>query len=262
MNRSVGMSVMRTDQWLLEAYDRPIEICEKLRGLFDGAYASEIYDYLILHGMYTPLANEKDRIIKLQSNQVWEIVQNEAQNLQELWKGPEIPIFIFPSETSNEIIKIEFNGKSGLSFKNKLFLFVSEENSEAEIRSLFTHEYNHVCRLTYYPKHEEDYTLLDTIILEGLAENAICERFGEYFLSSWTSFYTDKELLNMWEKLIFPNRAILKTDPKHNELLYGSPLYPKMAGYSVGYFLIKNYMKINHFTSKDLLSTEPIQFSL
>ena len=29
------MSVMRTDQWLLEAYDRPIEICEKLRGLFD-----------------------------------------------------------------------------------------------------------------------------------------------------------------------------------------------------------------------------------
>ena len=256
------MSVMRTDQWLLEAYDRPIEICEKLRGLFDGAYASEIYDYLILHGMYTPLTNEKDRIIKLQSNQVWEIVQNEAQSLQKLWKGPEIPIFIFPSETSNEIIKIEFNGKSGLSFKDKLFLFISEENSEAEIRSLLTHEYNHVCRLTYYPKQEDDYTLLDTMILEGIAENAVRERFGEEFLSSWTSIYTDKELLNMWEKLIFPNRSILKTDHKHNELLYGSPLYPKMAGYSVGYFLVKNYMKINHFTSKDLLSTEPVQFSL
>ena len=128
------MSVMRTDQWLLEAYDRPIEICEKLRGLFDGAYASEIYEYLILHGMYTPLTSEKDRIIKLQSNQVWEIIQNEAQSLQKLWKGPEIPIFIFPSETSNEIIKIEFNGKSGLAFKDKLFLFISEENSEVEIR--------------------------------------------------------------------------------------------------------------------------------
>ena len=100
--------------------------------------------------MYTPLTSEKDRIIKLQSNQVWEIIQNEAQSLQKLWKGPEIPIFIFPSETSNEIIKIEFNGKSGLAFKDKLFLFISEENNEVEIRSLLTHEYNHVCRLTYY----------------------------------------------------------------------------------------------------------------
>lgn len=256
------MSVMRTDQWLLEAYDNPIEICEKLRGLFDGAYASEIYDYLLLHGMYTPLTNEKERIIKLQGNHVWGIVQNEAQSLQKLWKGPEIPIFIFPSDTSSEIMKTEFNGKSGLAFKDKLFLFISEQNSEAEIRALLTHEYNHVCRLTYFPKNEDDYTLLDTIILEGLAENAVCERFGEEFLSSWTSFYTDKKLLNMWEKLIIPNCSILKTDPKHQELLYGSPLYPKMAGYSVGYFLVKKYMEINHCLSKDLLSTEPVQFCL
>lgn len=256
------MSVLRTDQWLLEAYNKPIEICEKLRELFDGAYASEIYDYLLLHGMYSPLTNGKDRVLKLQSKNVWGMVQVEAQILQNMWKGPDTPIFIFPSDSSNERMKIEFKGKSGLSFKDKLFLFISEENNEAEIKSLLTHEYNHICRLTYYPKHEDDYTLLDTIILEGLAENAVRERFGEEFLSSWTSFYTENELLNMWEKLIVPNRSILKTDPKHHELLYGSPLYPKMVGYSVGYFLVKNYMKSNHYTSKDLLSTEPVQFSL
>ena len=208
------------------------------------------------------MTNAKDRIIKLHRNHVWEIVQNEAQILQEMWKGPDVPIFIFPSDISNETMKLEFNGKSGLSFKDKLFLFISEENDEAEIRSLLTHEYNHVCRLTYYPKHEDDYTLLDTIILEGLAENAVRERFGEEFLSSWTSLYTDKELLKMWEKLIVPNRSILKTDPKLHELLYGSPLYPYMAGYAVGYFLVKKYMKINQFTSKDLLSSKPVQFFL
>ncbi len=254
------MNVIRTDKWLLEAFNRPIEICGKLRDLFDGAYASEIYDYLSLHGMYSPLTTGKDRIIKLQSNQVWRIVQNEAQVLQNMWRGPDIPIFIFPSDTSNQTMTMEFNRKSGLSFKDKLFLFISEENNEAEIRSLFTHEYNHVCRLNYYPKHEDDYTLLDTIILEGLAENAVRERFGEEFLSSWTSFYTDNELLKMWETIIVPNLTILKTNHKHHDLLYGSPLFPKMAGYSVGYFLVKEYMKINHSASKDLLSTEPVQF--
>jgi len=261
MSRGVGMSVIRTDQWLLEAYDRPIEICGKLRDLFDGAYASEIYDYLLLHGMDSPDTAGNDRIVKLQRNHVWEIVQNEAQILQEMWKGPDIPIFIFPSDISNETMRIEFNGKSGLSFKDKLFLFLSEENKEAEIKALFTHEYNHVCRLTYYPKHENDYTLFDTIILEGMAENAVRERFGEECLSSWTSLYTDKELLNMWEQLIVPNRSILKTNHNHHELVYGSPLSPKMAGYAVGYFLVKKYMKINQCTSKDLLSAEPVQFS-
>ncbi len=256
------MGVIRTDKWLLEAYDQPIEICEKLSVFFDGAYASEIYDYLSLHGMYTPLTTRKERILKLQMNYVWELVQNEVQILQNSWKGPDIPIFIFPSDISNQILNVEFNGKSGLSFKDKLFLFISEENTEAEIRALLTHEYNHVCRLVYYLKHEKDYTLLDTIILEGLAEIAVHERFGEDFLASWTSLYSDKELLNMWEKLMIPNHSILKTDHKHHELLYGSTTYPKMAGYSVGYFLVKEYMKINHFTSKDLLSTESVRFCL
>jgi uncharacterized protein YjaZ len=262
MIRSVGMSVIETDKWLLEAYDQPVEICENLRGLFDGVCASEIYDYLLQYGMYYPLTNGKNRILKLQNNDVWGIVQNEAKLLQNMWEGPNFPIYIFPSDTSNQTLNIEFNGKSGLSFKDKLFLFISEENSEAEIRSLLTHEYNHVCRLNFYPKHEDDYTLFDTIILEGLAENAVRERFGEEYLASWVSMYTDKEMNNMWKTLLSPNRTILKTDSKHHELLYGSSIYPKMAGYSVGYFLVKNYMKLYHFSSKELLSTEPNKFSL
>lgn len=256
------MSVIDTDKWLLEAYDQPIKICENLRELFGGASASEIYDYLLQYGMYDPLTVEKNRILKLQKNNVWRMVQNEAKILQRLWEGPDIPIFIFPSDTSNEIMNIEFNGKSGLSFKDKLFLFISEKNNEAEIRSLLTHEYNHVCRLTYYPKQEDNYTLFDTIILEGLAENAVRERVGKDFLSSWTTLYKDKELLKMWQKLIVPNLTILKTDPKYYELLYGSSLYPKMAGYSVGYFLVDTFMKINLLPSKDLLSIEPFQFFL
>jgi uncharacterized protein YjaZ len=248
------MGVIRTDKWLLDSYHKPIEICEKLKGHFDGALAFEIYDHLTLHGMYHPLRNGNEVVNKLQKNKVWEIVQEEKLRLQKVWEGPNIPIFIFPSDKNNRKLKQDFNGKSGLAFKDKLFLFISEDNTEKELRALFTHEYNHVCRLSKFQKNEEDYVLLDSIILEGLAENAVRERLGEEFLATWTSYYSNEELQKMWNHLVLPNRNILKNDLKHQNILYGLRFYPKMLGYCVGYYLVKNYIEATIKTSKDLLN--------
>jgi uncharacterized protein YjaZ len=255
--RSADMGVIRTDKWLHDSYHKPIEICEKLIEHFEDASASEIYNYLTQYGMYHPLRNGNKVVKKLQKNKVWEIVQEENLRLQKMWEGPNIPIFIFPSDIDNRKLKQDFNGKSGLAFKDKLLLFISEDNLEKEIRALFTHEYNHVCRLSKYPKDEDDYVLLDTIILEGLAENAVRERMGEEFLATWTSYYSNEELKKMWNSIVFPNRNILKSDIKHQNILYGLRFYPKMAGYSVGYYLVKNYLEATNKTSKDLLNINP-----
>jgi len=249
------MSVIRTDKWLLDLYDQPLAICEKIQMYFDGAQAYEIYDYLTLHGMYRPFKNGNEQVRKLQENKVWDIVQDEKQRLQKMWEGPNVPIFIFPSDTNNRKIEVDFNGKSGLAFNDKLFLFISKDTLEKEIRSLFTHEYNHVCRLFKFKKSEENYLLLDTIILEGLAENAVRERFGEEFIATWTSYYSADKLEKMWNNLVHPNRNILKTDRKHQDILYGLCSYPKMAGYCVGYYLVKKYLEANSLTSNDLLNT-------
>jgi uncharacterized protein YjaZ len=254
--RGADMGVIRTDEWLHDSYHKPIEICEKLTVHFEGALASEIYDYLIQHGMYLPVRNGNEVVKKLQKNKVWEIVQEEKLRLQKVWDGPNIPIFIFPSDKNNRKLKQDFNGKSGLAFKDKLLLFISEDNMEKEIRALFTHEYNHVCRLSKYQKNEEDYVLLDTIILEGLAENAVRERWGEEFLATWTSYYSTEELQKMWNNIVFPNRNSLKNDLNHQNIMYGLRFYPKMVGYCVGYYLVKNYLESTNKTSKDLLNTE------
>jgi len=248
------MSVIRTDQWLEELYEEPIKMCEKIKMYFDGAQAYEIYDYLTQHGMYHPFKNGNEQVSKLRENRVWEIVQDEEQQLQKMWQGPNIPVFIFPSDINNRKFKMDFNGKSGLVFKDKLFLFISKDTSEKEIRSLFTHEYNHVCRLSQFNKSEENYLLLDTIILEGLAENAVRERFGEEFIATWTSYYSSDQLEKMWNNLVHPNKNILKTDRKHQQILYGLGSYPKMAGYCVGYYLVKKYIEANSLTSNDLLN--------
>lgn len=247
------MSVIRTDKWLVDFYEQPIKICEKIKEYFDGAQAYEIYDYLTLHGMYRPFKNGNEQVRKLQENKVWEISENENQRLQQMWKGPNVPVFIFPSDTNNRKFEMDFNGKSGLAFKNKLFLFISKDTLEEEIRSLFTHEYNHVCRLFKFQKSEKDYVLLDTIILEGLGENAVRERCGEEFLATWTSYYSTDELEKMWNNLVHPNSNLLKTNRKHQAILYGLNSYPKMAGYCVGYYLVKKYIEANSLTSNDLL---------
>lgn len=250
------MSVINTDKWLLKLYDRPIEMCKKLEACFEGAAAAEIYEYLNMNGMYDPSGDGKKVIKTLQKNRVWEVVQSEEQKLQKEWDGPNIPIFIFPSDSANPDFYREFNGKSGLAFQDKLFLFIAGHNSEREIKSLFTHEYNHVCRLSKFPKHEDDYVLLDTIILEGIAENAVRERLGEEFISKWTKNYSDEELDTLWRTIVQPNQNMLKSHYKHHELLYGLGHYPKMLGYCVGYYLVKQFLKDKKLTSKDLLHME------
>lgn len=249
------MRVIRTDKWLLDNYDKPLDLCEKLKSLFDkGVSTTDIYQHLTMHGMYhAPLKNGDELIKTLQKQRIWHIVQKEAKELQKEWDGPDIPIFIFPADPTNRKLRQEQNGKSGLTFPDKLFLFISEDNPEKEIRALLTHEYHHVCRLSKYGKKEADYTLLDTVILEGLAENAVRERLGDQYTGKWTSYYSDAVLEKICTNLLLPNRDTPKSGHKHSQLLYGLGFYPKMAGYCAGYHLVKKYMNKADVTSQELL---------
>ena len=47
-----------------------------------------------------------------------------------------------------------------------------------ELQALFAHEYNHVCRI-HILKTLDEMTLLDSLILEGLAEDAVKDLYGE-----------------------------------------------------------------------------------
>ncbi|PAD38403.1 DUF2268 domain-containing protein [Terribacillus sp. 7520-G] len=247
------MSVIRTDEWLLHDYEDPVGMCGQLTEHFPGASASEIYDYLVRHGMYRPLKKRGEQLL---DQKVWEIVKQDEAFLQKEWGGPDIPIFIFPSDVHNEWLQAQLGGKSGLAFGDKLFLFISPKNTEEEIKAIFTHEYNHVCRLNHFDKKEGMYTLLDTIVLEGIAENAVRERLGEELTASWASFYSDKEIAKMWADYILPKRRLLREEQEFQAILFGHRKYPKMLGYCAGYHVVKRYMERNSLSSKDLLPVE------
>ncbi|WP_041071916.1 DUF2268 domain-containing protein [Bacillus sp. OxB-1] len=248
------MGVVNTNDWLTESDGNPIDLCKKLSSFFPDASVSDIYHHLLTFGMYPSAEEGRKMSEKLEENNVWTIAQHEFEQLQQLWQGPDVPIFIFPSDSDNELLMREFNGKSGLAFQDKLFLFIAPHNTESEILALLTHEYNHVCRLTKYPKREEEYVLLDTIIMEGLAEMAVQERLGEGANPAWLSLYADEVLEKLWIELVYPEKDQAKMTATHQEVLYGLGSYPKMAGYCVGYYLVRTFLNGKALHTADLFT--------
>lgn len=243
------MNVIATDEWI----DHPEILSEKLKQYFEKQ--TSIDHYLIAHGMYPPSREDgRELIKKLKQKDVWDIVKIEALKLKQIWNGPNVPIFIFPSDPYNEQLTNHLNGKSGLAFRDKLFLFLSPNNSQKEIKALLTHEYNHVCRLNKYKKNEKDYVLLDRMILEGLAEHAVCERWSKKYNANWTTLYSEEELRKWWKNHILPWIYLQNRHLRFRELLYGMYGYPNMIGYCVGYYLVKKYVEKYNVTSRQLLS--------
>ncbi|WP_257962348.1 DUF2268 domain-containing protein [Bacillus sp. UMB0893] len=247
-----SMTVMNTNEWLDQTADY-LKVCERLVPFFNKNKPEEISKYLHAFGMYKRESTGKEIFEKLKKKNVWEFVKKDEAVLKKKWNGPNVPIFILPADAENRKMKYEFGGKSGLAFHDKLFLFLSE-NSNKEIQTILTHEYHHVCRLAKDPKKEEDYTLIDAIILEGLAENAVRERMGEELVGSWTKRYSKEQIHQLYNNIIEPNQDLKSDSKKFSQLMFGTGFYPKMLGYAVGYQLVKYYMEITNSNITDLFS--------
>ncbi|WP_217585785.1 DUF2268 domain-containing protein [Lentibacillus saliphilus] len=246
------MSIVRTDLWLKEDHYDPVKVCDRLTSYFPNASSRAIYDHLVNYGLYRSI--HKKTLKHLREIDIWTIITSQFERLSKAWDGPDVPIFIFPSDEDNPHLKRDFNAKSGLSFKDKLFLFVSQHNSKEEIQALFTHEYNHVCRLKHYDK-DDNFTLLDRIIMEGLAENAVREYVGENYVAKWTALYSKTELDKILNTIIVPHKDITRHDSKFEQLLYGSHFHPPMAGYCAGYHTVKSYIKASNMSWPSILKT-------
>ncbi|WP_223700698.1 DUF2268 domain-containing protein [Sutcliffiella deserti] len=248
------MTIIHTDRWLEEDYHQPLNISKKLLKYFEDVTERELYDYLIMHGMYRPVHNGKETVNKLIELDCWNIVLKEWRRLRKVWNGPDIPIFIFPSDDQNPQIRRDFKGKSGVAFKDKLFLFLPIDIDINELRALFTHEYNHICVLSNNRKQDDHYTLIESVIIEGLAESAVKYQLGDKYTANWTSYYSDRELATYLERYILPNKDLKKNERNHMKILYGKGFYPKMVGYCVGYYLIQNLLSEESLKYPDLMN--------
>lgn len=261
------MAVVETDKWLrryietkklvntkaeIRSQQRK-QISDRLTAYFPGATSMEIHHHLLQTGLFMPNVDDDDIVEAFIDKKYWMVIRRELQRLQKDWNGPDIPVFIFPSDIRNRKLLTDFNGLAGLSYHDKVFLFVTAHNEAIELRKLLTHEYNHVCRLYHLDSQEGGLDLLNSLVLEGLAEMAVKERLGNDHLAKWVTLYSKRNAIDHWNQFLKQNQTVKKAEYKHDKLLYGRGFIPDWAGYNAGYYIVSSYLQNSRNTIEQTL---------
>lgn len=154
-----------------------------------------------------------------------------------------------------------FGGVMAVAVYSCVFhLFINLEQATREsIENTVAHELNHTI---YYYHHYDDfnnYTLLDAILLEGLAEN-FREQYLKPEITKWAGALKEEEALQVITKL---DDNLLNTTSQKTirGFLFGNKEYKRWTGYSTGYWLVKKFIEKNSDLSwEDLMKLERTRF--
>ncbi|HYK74421.1 MAG TPA: DUF2268 domain-containing protein [Pseudoneobacillus sp.] len=254
------MGVEKTDIWLRDSFEHPIEICKDMCNFRKKNELEQFYQYLVRFGMYRPNPESKRIYEELVKAGMWGKVHSLYEKYKKNWNGPHVPIYIFPIDKGSRFLFKSNQSKSGVSFQDKIFLFLSNIDDIQELEALFIHEYHHVCRMNGLNKPLNEYTLLDSIIMEGLAEDAVHEQIGRKYVANWSKELTNEQFQHFWKKYFNKHLTIKKKDSLHDHLLFGKGFVPKMLGYTCGYHLVRKYREQEHFSTKASFTMLPENF--
>lgn len=170
----------------------------------------------------------------------WKSIHTHLLYLQKKWNGPKVKVYILPSEVRHPFISY-LGGKAGISICGMIILFIYPTITTTELLALVTHEYHHQCRLTFSKESETSITLLESIVMEGLAEHAVQEQFGRERNAIWTRLYDNKKAMLMYNRWIKPN-LYKRGRINHFCYLYGDLQkgIPLWLGYFIGYRLVQS----------------------
>ena len=246
------MGVIRTDRWLEESFNDRVQIEEQILDTVN-MREQALIEALNKSGLYRPNRKTKKTFQEMQERKVWSRVSHYYKKYKKEWDGPDIPIFLFPMASEVfSLFRSPNKHKSGIAFFDKLFLFITENVKDKELEALFVHEYHHTTRLNQLGNRVK-YRLVDSIVMEGLAEFAVSEYCGDTYLAPWVTNYNIKDLEEIITEKFKPNFELKRSEPLHDKLLFGHGSMPKMAGYAVGYKLVKDYVKLHSRTTKDMI---------
>jgi len=191
----------------------------------------------------------------LHKEKIWHKIEHLWQKYKRRWKGPSVKIFIFPKNPPGIFANRGEDLKSGISFPGQIILFLCPVGDEKELEALFVHEYHHVCRMAAQKKSIKQYTLLDSLVLEGTAEYTVGKLVGSEYRAAWCRSYGKEILESCWRSFIKDNLTITRKNKLHDDILFGRGPFPKLIGYAAGYHLVESFFKTRRYT-------ESLSFSL
>ncbi|WP_163101585.1 DUF2268 domain-containing protein [Peribacillus alkalitolerans] len=243
---------MDTKVWLEKHVDNPLEITKLLLKAFQEDDVEKLHQYLQFQGMFRGGKKSEEDFNKMIERSLWTEAEKIYQKYKSQWDGVDIPIYLFPIKGGS----LFFRGqrKSGIAFNDKMILFISPNVEIKELEALMVHEYHHVNRLKKMTKPAKELTLMDSLIMEGLAEYTVNQLLGEQYTANWTTIYEESEIIKLWKKYIEENLTITKKEKKHESIMYGKNGFPPLLGYCIGYHLVKEYYSLHRYSTKTSFS--------
>ncbi|WP_216828298.1 DUF2268 domain-containing protein [Alkalihalobacterium elongatum] len=216
-----------------------------------------LHRLLLEQGLFTPDQDVSPIYTHMRKLKMWAYVQKIYSELKREWEGPSVKIIILPGNETNEIIMDSLGGKMGIGFVDKVILFVTSKTNHFDLRTLLTHEYNHSCRLMNLNKRENELTLLDSLIVEGLAEYGVREKCGKRALGKWHQEFSKEKLQHYWDHY-YRERIGVKGKHYHRPFLFGSEAIgiPLWTGYAIGFEIVCSMMEQKQHSIKKLLSLD------
>ena len=151
-------------------------------------------------------------------------------------------VFVFPWFPTEEFRM--FGGSLGVAPYSCVFhIFLSPRTwSHEALTNTVAHELNHT--IFYYHHYDKfnNYDLLDNLIMEGLAEN-FREQVADLNPSPWSSALTEEEAFALLASL--KDKLDSRDANFSQELFFGSNEYRRWSGYSIGYWVVKKFIRLN-----------------
>lgn len=181
----------------------------------------------------------EDLYFKIPSKEIDKILEVSKEILEKLEKysSNKKHVFVFPCFDNFTIKKM--NGLGGFCpWKNVILIFLNPQKSwENSLKETIIHEFVHSISPFY---KGGNFSIGEGLIFEGLAEN-----FREKVFGGESAPYS--KALNEEEAMEILNEIKDKLNSKnwneYIEIFYGTKKYALWAGYSIGYYLIKRYLK-------------------
>jgi len=164
-------------------------------------------------------------------------------------------VFVFPWFPSDK--ESLFNGSFGFAaYSCVLHLFIAPDIFTKEsVADSVAHEINHTISYYHHFDRYAQWSLLDHMANEGLAEN-----FREDVLktkpSPWATALSEQKAFELLKEIYLLLNS--KDSKTHRAVLFGNDKYERWTGYSVGYWLVKKFRKMNQKLSwEEIIKTKP-----
>ncbi|MCL5730183.1 MAG: DUF2268 domain-containing protein [Candidatus Pacearchaeota archaeon] len=185
---------------------------------------------------YSNVGGDQGKILYENKEEIKEIIKSALNKCKNLYDDKRY-VFVFP--VSDKFIREKMEGVSGFTvYERTIWIFIdpNKKLDNKAIEGTTIHEMAHTLSKYF---GSETYLLGESLIHEGLAEN-----FSESLMHKkepWAVAVTKGEAKEILREI----KDLIKEEDSyklHGEIFFGTGRYPNWAGYTIGYYLVNDYL--------------------